>query len=53
MTKDRDSKTPWQEPALVEIGHVADIVQGGEGKLTPVGSDPGESKKIQPDEIPG
>lgn len=50
MKKDRDSKAAWQEPDVSEIGHVAEIVQIGEGKLSTAASDPGESRKIQPDE---
>lgn len=44
-----DKKT-WQTAEVTEVGHVATVVREGEGKLTPIGSDPGESRKVQPDE---
>lgn len=40
-------KAPWETMQLVERGHLADVLQGGGGKLTLVGGDPGESRKQQ------
>ena len=43
-------KVLWSEPRVLDVGDVAEIVQEGEGKLTAPASDPGESRKVQPDE---
>jgi len=40
-----DSKKQWEPMELKEAGHVAEIVQGGGGKLSATGGDPGESRK--------
>ncbi len=41
-------KKSWQTPTLSEVGHVAGVVRGGGGKLTPTGGDPGEGRKQAP-----
>ena len=38
-------KQPWESPKLTYVGRVRDVVQIGGGKLSPVGGDPGESRK--------
>jgi hypothetical protein len=48
---EKDEKKVWKPAEIAEVGHVAEVIQGGEGKLSPVGSDPGESRKVQPDEL--
>ncbi|MGH7336089.1 MAG: hypothetical protein ACREI7_00805 [Myxococcota bacterium] len=48
---ERNEKQAWVKAELVDVGSVAEIVRAGEGKLSTAASDPGESRKIQPDEI--
>jgi hypothetical protein len=38
-------KQPWEPMKLTYVGHVAEIVQGGGGKLSKTGGDPGDSRK--------
>ena len=38
----------WQEPRLTYVGHLADIVQGGGGKLSVTSVDPGEVRCEKP-----
>jgi hypothetical protein len=38
----------WQEPRLTFVGHLAEIVQGGGGKLSPSPGDPGENRVEKP-----
>ncbi|HEY8775593.1 MAG TPA: hypothetical protein VIM33_03815 [Gaiellaceae bacterium] len=45
MTKNR---LPWESMQVTYLGNVAEIVQGGGGKLTAVGGDPGETRKQIP-----
>ena len=48
LSDERDTpKQPWEPPRLTYIGHVREVVQGGGGKLSQVGGDPGESRKQQ------
>ena len=35
----------WVQPSLEYVGHVGEILQGGGGKLTPAGGDPGDTRK--------
>ncbi len=37
----------WETPKLSYVGHVADILQGGEGKVSAPTGDPGEARKVQ------
>jgi hypothetical protein len=39
------TKKPWQSPKLTYVGDVAEIVQGGGGKLSVPGGDPGDARK--------
>jgi len=39
------AKKPWKPPILSYRGDIAGIVRGGGGKLSPMGGDPGESRK--------
>ena len=36
---------PWQAPELVEVGHVSEVVQGGNAKLTASAEDSGDAGK--------
>lgn len=38
----------WDSMKVTKVGHVGDVLQGGGGKLSPVGGDPGENKKQKP-----
>jgi hypothetical protein len=38
-------KLDWEPMRLTEVGTVAEVVQGGGGKLTPSPNDPGEIRK--------
>ncbi len=40
-----ESKKLWEPLKKSYAGRVADVVQGGGGKLSIVGGDPGESRK--------
>jgi len=35
----------WEPMKVTDVGHVGDVVQGGQGKLSPPDNDPGEAKK--------
>ena len=39
------TKQPWEPMQLTYVGHVAEIVQGGGGKLSIMGGDPGDAGK--------
>jgi hypothetical protein len=43
---DRQPRRAWQRPTLTSVGTVADVVQGGNGKLTVITGDPGEPQKV-------
>jgi hypothetical protein len=47
MTRDKVAytKQPWQPMKLTAVGHIGQIVQGGGGKLSTVGGDPGDIRK--------
>ena len=38
-------RRPWASPALKTVGTIADVLQGGGGKLSTAGGDPGEHRK--------
>jgi hypothetical protein len=46
MTK-HQTKKPWASLKVTHVGHVADVVKGGGGKLSTTGGDPGEALKQQ------
>jgi len=50
MTKERGQRVrrPWEPMQLRYVGHVADILQGGGGKISMTGGDPGEVRKEPP-----
>lgn len=39
------TKKPWASLKVTHVGHVADVVKGGGGKLSTTGGDPGENLK--------
>jgi hypothetical protein len=41
-------KQPWERPKVTYVGRVRDVVQGGGGKLSPTGGDPGDPRKQSP-----
>jgi hypothetical protein len=42
------TKQPWEPMQLTYVGHVAEIVKGGMGKLSTTGGDTGEPRKEKP-----
>ena len=42
--KDRDRR-PWQTPEMVAVGTINQVLQGGGGKLSRTGGDPGDTRK--------
>lgn len=38
----------WENPTLTYIGHIAEVVQQGGGKLSTVAGDPGETERKPP-----
>ena len=47
MKEDKGQKT-WEEPKVVYVGQVSEVLQGGGGKLSNSPSDPGEPNKTPP-----
>ena len=46
MDKNQEiEKKQWESPKLILIGKINDVVQGGGGKLSVTGGDPGELRK--------
>ena len=41
-------KERWEPMKLTPVGRISKVVQSGAGKLTPIGGDPGESRKQGP-----
>jgi len=41
-------KQRWEKMRVQYVGHVADILRAGGGKVTAVSGDPGESRKQKP-----
>ena len=39
------AKQPWERMRLIEVGTIAEVVQGGGGKLSPPTADPGDQRK--------
>ena len=42
-----DEKPQWQTPKIEYVGEVAEVIQGGGGKVTVAGGDPGDPRKPQ------
>lgn len=40
------NRLPWESMRVTYLGNVAEIVQGGVGKLTTTTGDPGEPRKV-------
>jgi len=38
----------WESPRLKMVGTIGEVLQGGGGKLSTVGGDPGENRKPAP-----
>jgi hypothetical protein len=53
MKPNRQSKSPasksgklaWRDPSLKYVGQVGEVLQGGGGKLSTSGGDPGDNRK--------
>jgi hypothetical protein len=43
-----EPRRPWVAPALKLVGTIADVLQGGGGKASLVGGDPGDHRKQGP-----
>jgi len=41
----RPAKEHWLSPSVSYLGKVRDLVQGGGGKLSAIGGDPGDGRK--------
>jgi hypothetical protein len=41
----KTSRARWTKPQLKYVGNLSEILQGGGGKLTVAGGDPGEGRK--------
>jgi hypothetical protein len=41
----KPTKQPWEAMRLTDLGDIRTVVKGGGGKLSLVGTDPGESRK--------
>jgi hypothetical protein len=39
------TRQPWEAMTLMYLGRIADVVQGGMGKISATGGDPGEPRK--------
>ena len=44
LTTDR-KKRRWEAMTLTELGDIRSVIQGGGGKLSVMGGDPGENRK--------
>ena len=42
---DQEGRQAWEPMRIALIGNIGEVVQGGGGKLSSVGTDPGESRK--------
>jgi hypothetical protein len=40
-----EKKRRWEAMTLTDLGDIRSVIQGGGGKLTIVGGDPGENRK--------
>lgn len=47
-TENAQQRKKWEPMRLIFRGDAKDVVQGGGGKLSPTGGDPGEMRKEQP-----
>jgi hypothetical protein len=45
VTRPQEAKKTWEAPELVEVGQVADVVQGGDGKASASQADSGDLGK--------
>jgi hypothetical protein len=43
-----ETKQDWKSMQLTYVGHIREVVQGGGGKLSGRGGDPGDARKQQP-----
>lgn len=41
----KNTKQTWEPMTLTHVGQIGEIVQGGGGKLSMVGGDPGDVRK--------
>ena len=47
-TRSEEPRRDWEPMEVAEVGHVGEVLQGGGGKLSTVGGDPGENRKQKP-----
>jgi hypothetical protein len=40
-------KQAWEPMRVLPVGHIRNVIQIGGGKITAVGGDPGEPRKLQ------
>ena len=38
-------RRPWEPPTIKSVGTIGQVLQGGGGKLSTTGGDPGENRK--------
>ena len=46
-SRQRQVRRPWEPPAMKAVGTISEVLEGGGGKLTLTGGDPGEARKQQ------
>ena len=51
QANDQTADRRWESPEVVYIGRLHEILQGGGGKLSTPGGDPGEARKVPGGEI--
>jgi len=45
QTSKKPASRPWQRPSLKPVGTVAEVLEGGGGKHSPMTADPGDNRK--------
>jgi hypothetical protein len=43
--KEQEARKDFEPMKVAEVGHVAEVLEGGGGKLSVAGGDPGEGRK--------
>ena len=47
VTPELEEQLDWKPMSMELIGDIGEVIQGGGGKLSSVGTDPGESRKTK------